>query len=39
VELRAELRGDSSDKNAFMQTSGSPKDSQQSVGLEALYKF
>lgn len=39
VELRADLRGDKSDKNAFMQTSGSPKDSQQSVGLEALYKF
>ncbi len=39
LELRGELRGDRSDKDAFAQTDGGPKKSQQSVALEALYKF
>jgi hypothetical protein len=39
AELRAELRGDSSDMEAFVQPDGTPKKSQQSVGLEAIYKF
>jgi hypothetical protein len=39
AELRGELRGDSSDKEAFVQPDGTAKKSQQSVGLEAIYKF
>lgn len=39
VELRAELRGDRSDKDVFEQTSGAAKDNQDSIGLEAIYKF
>jgi hypothetical protein len=40
IELRAELRADHSDKNAFTTTDNvSGKSTQQSFGLEALYKF
>jgi hypothetical protein len=39
AELRAEVRGDSSDVDAFIQSDGTAKKSQQSVGLEAIYKF
>jgi len=39
VELRAEVRKDKSDKPAFLTTAGTGKDSQTSVGLQALYKF
>lgn len=39
VELRGELRADTSDKSVFVQTDGTTKKSQQSIGLEALYKF
>ncbi|MHB8624094.1 MAG: outer membrane beta-barrel protein [Sulfuricaulis sp.] len=38
MELRAEYRKDKSDKNVFTE-SGSLKSTQDSVGLEALYKF
>lgn len=40
VELRAELRGDFSDKSGFLKTDGSTTTkNQQSVGVEAIYKF
>lgn len=39
VELRAEVRADKSDKSSFNQTSGSAKKSQDSLALEAIYKF
>lgn len=39
VELRAEVRGDRSDKDVFVQPDGGAKDSQNSFGLEAIYKF
>lgn len=39
VELRGEVRYDKSNASSFNQPSGSPKDSQHSVGLEAIYKF
>ena len=39
VELRGEVRADKSDQQSFLQTDGSAKDSQSSVGLQAIYKF
>lgn len=39
VELRAEVRADRSNKAIFLERDGSAEKSQQSVGLEALYKF
>lgn len=40
VELRAEVRGDRSDQAVFLDSSGvTPKKTQQSFGLEAIYKF
>ena len=39
MELRGEVRYDKSDKSVFGMVSGAPKDSQSSVGVEALYKF
>lgn len=40
VELRAEVRGDRSDKASFLDTDGvSTKKTQNSVALQALYKF
>lgn len=40
VELRAEVRADSSDQKVFLDTDGvTPKSSQRSLGLEAIYKF
>jgi hypothetical protein len=39
LELRAEVRKDSSDQLAFQQSDGSAKKSQNSLGLQALYKF
>ena len=39
IELRAEVRGDKSDKNSFVKSGGSTSDTQNSVGLQALYKF
>lgn len=40
VELRAEVRADRSDQKVFLDSDGvTPKSSQQSVGLEAIYKF
>ena len=40
VELRAEIRGDFSDKSGFVKTDGtSTAKNQQSVGIEAIYKF
>ncbi len=39
VELRGEVRADKSDQQSFLQTDDSAKDSQSSVGLQAIYKF
>jgi len=39
VELRAEVRADNSDKSSFSQPGSGPKKSQDSLGLEAIYKF
>ncbi|WP_372522937.1 outer membrane beta-barrel protein [Sulfuricaulis sp.] len=39
VELRAELRTDSSNESSFKQTDGSTKKDQHSAALEAIYKF
>lgn len=39
VELRAEIRGDRSNVASFVDTDGTPKRSQRSFGLEAIYKF
>lgn len=39
LELRAEVRKDSSDHLAFQQSDGSAKKSQNSLGLQAVYKF
>lgn len=40
LELRAEVRGDRSDKSAFLDKDGvTAKNSQSSFGLEAIYKF
>jgi hypothetical protein len=39
LELRAEVRKDSSDQLAFQQSDGSAKKSQNSLGLQAMYKF
>jgi len=39
VELRGELRTDRSDQSSFNQPDGTTKKSQDSVGLEAIYKF
>lgn len=39
MELRGEVRGDRSDQAAFVTTDGTAKKTQQSVGVEALYKF
>jgi hypothetical protein len=39
VELRAELRTDSSNVSSFNQTDGSTKKNQHSAALEAIYKF
>ncbi len=39
VELRGEVRSDSSNKSSFNQPNGTTKKSQDSVGLEAIYKF
>jgi hypothetical protein len=38
VELRAELRKDKSDQSVFTE-GGTTKKSQDSLGLEAIYKF
>lgn len=39
AELRAELRHDFSDQDVFLKANGSREDHQNSVALEALYKF
>lgn len=39
VELRGEVRADKSDKQSFLKTDGTAKDTQNSVGLQAIYKF
>lgn len=39
VQLRAEIRSDSSDKSSFINSNGLAKSSQNSLGLEAIYKF
>jgi len=39
VELRGEVRADSSNESSFNQTDGSTKKSQHSAALEAIYKF
>ena len=40
VELRAEVRGDRSDQAVFLEDNGvTAKNTQRSVGLEAIYKF
>ena len=39
VELRGEIRTDRSDQEVFLQSNGTAKKTQQSVGLEAIYKF
>ena len=39
VELRAEVRADRSNRAIFLENDGTAEKSQQSVGLEALYKF
>ncbi len=39
VELRGEVRADKSDQASFQQTDGPAEDSQNSVGLQAIYKF
>lgn len=39
VELRGEVRADKSDQASFQQTDGTAEDSQNSVGLQAIYKF
>lgn len=39
LELRGEIRGDSSDKSVFLNSNGTSKSNQTSYGLEALYKF
>lgn len=39
MELRGEIRKDTSDVASFMFSDGTPKDSQDSVALEAVYKF
>jgi hypothetical protein len=39
AEIRAEVRGDKSNHNSFLQSDGTGKDTQSSVGLEAIYKF
>ena len=39
IEFDAEVRQDRSNKPAFLTTSGTGKDSQASLGLEAIYKF
>ena len=39
VELRGELRADSSDKSSFSYPETGPKKSQNSLALEAIYKF
>lgn len=39
VELRGEVRADRSDQLVFLQSNGSAKNTQQSIGLEAIYKF
>lgn len=39
VELRGEIRTDRSDQEVFLQSNGTAKKTQQSIGLEAIYKF
>lgn len=39
VQLRAEVRADSSDQSSFIGSDGLVKKSQNSMGLEAIYKF
>ena len=39
VQLRAEVRADKSDKLAFVGSGGNAKKSQNSMGLQAIYKF
>ena len=39
IEFDAEVRQDKSNKPAFLTTAGTGKDSQTSLGLEAIYKF
>ena len=39
VELRGEIRADRSDQEVFLQSNGTAKKNQQSIGLEAIYKF
>lgn len=39
VELRGEIRNDMSNESVFTRYDGGPKKSQQSLALEALYKF
>ena len=39
VELRGEVRHDNSNQSSFKQPDGTTKKSQNSLGLEAIYKF
>ena len=39
VQLRAEVRADKSDQASFMNSDGSAKKNQNSMALEAIYKF
>lgn len=39
IELRGEVRHDSSNQSSFLQSGSGPKKSQSSLGLEAIYKF
>lgn len=39
VELRAEVRADKSDKKSFLKSDGTVTDSQNSIALQAIYKF
>ncbi|MDX1252479.1 MAG: porin [Gammaproteobacteria bacterium] len=39
VELRAEVRADKSDKKSFLKSDGTATDTQNSVALQAIYKF
>lgn len=39
AELRGEVRGDWSNKDAFLNNDGAGKDTQNSVALQAIYKF
>lgn len=39
VELRAEVRADKSDKKSFLKSDGTATDNQNSIALQAIYKF